>query len=605
MAQLQRMTLMAAAVACIASAQVDPPGRVARLNYVNGPVSFQPAGVDDWVEADPNRPLTSGDHLWVEQNGRAEMHIGSAALRLNGRTAFEFLNLDDQNVQIRLAEGSIEIRLRALDPDQTFEIDTPNLAFSLLRPGIYRIDANLDNETTQVTVRSGEGEITGGGQAIPVRPRDQARVTGDQSFRADVTAAPMPDWFDNWCDSRDRHEERSQSARYVSRDMIGYEDLDDAGDWRPMPEYGAVWYPRWVPANWAPYRNGHWAWIEPWGWTWVDDAPWGFAPFHYGRWAHIGGSWGWIPGPASVRPVYAPALVAWVGGPHFSLSISAGGGGHVGWFPLGPHEVYIPSHHASATYVTRVNTTNTVINNVNITNITNVNNVHYVNQSVPNGVTAVPRAAFLRSRSISQAAVPVGAEDLRSAQVIRSAEIAPNRESVLGHVNANAPHPPAAVMSRQVVDKAPPPAPPIPFAQRRQALEQNPGQPLAQPDAEGIRSQNPMQNRPMIRQAPVTQAAPPQAPPDRPRRGFRGADPGEVPAQPERVQRPQIAPQPQPPIQPRPDRVERPQPHVDHQPAPPPQPRPEVRQEAPRERPAPPEHRDSREREQKRGESKT
>src|SRR5262249_13653444 len=156
----------------------------------------------------------------------------------------------------------------------------------------------------------------------------------------------------------------------VSPDTVGWQDLDDNGDWRNVPEYGNVWVPREVPAGWAPYHNGHWAWIEPWGWTWVDDAPWGFAPFHYGRWAYVGNSWAWVPGPPAVRPVYAPALVAWVGGSNFSVGVSfGGGGGGIGWFPLGPREVYVPSYQSSPTYVNRVNTTNTVINNVNITNV--------------------------------------------------------------------------------------------------------------------------------------------------------------------------------------------------------------------------------------------
>src|SRR6516164_6520996 len=137
--------LIAMAATSIAAAEPDPPGRVARLNYISGTVSFQPGGVSDWAPAVINRPLTTGDQLWVDESGRAEMHLGTAALRLDQRTAIEFLNLDDQNVQIRLPEGSLIVRLRRLDENQTFEVDTPNLAFSLLRPGTYRIYANPDS----------------------------------------------------------------------------------------------------------------------------------------------------------------------------------------------------------------------------------------------------------------------------------------------------------------------------------------------------------------------------------------------------------------------------------------------------------------------------
>src|SRR5258708_5766579 len=157
------VVLMAASAGFL-GAQMDPPSRVGRLNYREGPVSFQPTGIDDWVDADINRPLTTGDNLWVGDRSRAEFHIGSTALRLSRNSAFQFLNLDDQTVQIRLSEGTLTVRLRNLAQNQIFEIDTPNLAFTLERPGLYRIDADPDSQTTVVTVRDGEGEVTGGGQ---------------------------------------------------------------------------------------------------------------------------------------------------------------------------------------------------------------------------------------------------------------------------------------------------------------------------------------------------------------------------------------------------------------------------------------------------------
>ena len=107
--------------------------------------------------------------------------------------------------------------------------------------------------------------------------------------------------------------------------------------------------------DWAPYQYGRWVWVSPWGWTWIDDAPWGYAPFHYGRWAHVRNRWCWVPGPRHVRAVYAPALVGWVGSRRRVGSI-----GSVSWFPLGPREVYVPAHRYSRHYVERVNVSNTV-----------------------------------------------------------------------------------------------------------------------------------------------------------------------------------------------------------------------------------------------------
>ena len=504
MLQPIRAALVGAIAVFLAAAQTDPPGRVGRLNYSNGAVSFRPGDVEDWLPAEINRPLTTGDHLWTDEGARAELHIGTAALRLNSRTAFEFLNLDDNIVQIRLTEGSLNVHLRTLGERETFEVDTPNTSVALLRTGEYRIDVNPDNYVTRVTVRGGEAEVTGTGQAFPVRAGEQARISGSDSLSYDTAGAPRPDEWDNFCSNRDRREERSESARYVSREMVGYQDLDDYGSWRTLPDYGAVWVPRTVVAGWSPYHYGHWVWVEPWGWTWVDDAPWGFAPFHYGRWAYVG-YWAWIPGPVAVRPVYAPALVAWVGGPRFSMAIGFGGGAAgVAWFPLGPREVYVPAYRASPTYVNRVNVTNTtIVNNINVTNI-NTTNVRYVNREAPGAVTAVPQNAFASARPVQNAAVPVRAEALQSAQVMNTAQIAPSRASVVGgYAGGRVAQPPASTQNRSVVSRTAPPPAPVPFVQRQQALSANPGRPLDSSQMQQLRSNQPQPARPFVRPARV------------------------------------------------------------------------------------------------------
>ena len=210
--------------------------------------------------------------------------------------------------------------------------------------------------------------------------------------------------------------DNSVSARYVSPDVVGYQDLDANGTWRVDATYGNVWIPSRVAAGWAPYRDGHWAWVDPWGWTWVDDAPWGFAVSHYGRWANLRGTWGWVPGPVRSRAYYAPALVAFVGGTNFQLAISSGNVGGIAWFPLGPREVYRPSYPVSRGYFENVNRSNTVINTTVINNYynnTNVTNVVYANRQVPGAVVAVPTTAFVQSQPVSRAAVRRPAGDDR------------------------------------------------------------------------------------------------------------------------------------------------------------------------------------------------
>ncbi len=444
--------LMAAGTATM-WAQADPPSRVARLNFLEGSVSFQAAGHDDWAAAVPNYPLTVGDHLWVDERSHAELHVGSTAIRMDSHTAIAFLNLDDRMTQVRLSDGSINISIRYLDQSEGYEVDTPNGAVTLLRPGQYRIDADPDRQVTSVTVRGGEAEVTAGGQAFPVHPRQSAYVTGADQPNTEVAAAGPGDDFDRWWETREDREARRPPPRYVSQQMVGYEDLDANGTWRDCPGYGPCWAPR-VAAGWAPYHYGHWVWVEPWGWTWVDDAPWGFAPFHYGRWAFYGGGWVWVPGAMAVRPVYAPALVAWVGGAHFGVAIGIGAG--VGWFPLGPREAFVPSYRVSNTYITQVNVTNVT----NVTNITNVSNVHYVNQTVPGAVTAVSRADFVASRPVARAAVAVSPSAVASAQVSTQSVPVTRQEAFAARPvpSGAVARPPQSVVSAAVVTKTPPPA---------------------------------------------------------------------------------------------------------------------------------------------------
>ena len=515
-----RLFWITAASACLLAAQDDPPGRVARLSYTFGSVSFQPAGIDDWFQADFNRPLTTGDHVFVDPAGTAELQIGAGTLLLGGKTSVEILNLDDSSVQLRLGEGTLLIHVRSLGDQDTFEVDTPNLAFSLLRTGDYRINVNPDASSTFVTVRGGQGELTGPDQAFTVHPGEQVQVVGADQPSYQSVAIPPPDTLDNFSAQRAQREDQLPSARYCSREMVGYQDLDQHGTWRNTPDNGMVWVPNGMPAGWAPYHFGHWLWVDPWGWTWVDDAPWGFAPFHYGRWAYVG-YWAWVPGPAAQRPVYAPALVAWVGG-------DAVGGG-VGWFALGPREVYVPSYRTSPTYLNRVNVSNTVIvNNVNITNV-NITTVNYVNRGAPGAVMAVQREAFAGAKPVQSAAVVVRPEALRSAPVIATATVAPTRASVVRPAGsgANVVRPAAAVMARPVIAKKTPPPPPVPFAQKQTALAANAGRPLDKNQVQQLRQAQPPPARPLVRQvqvrtpaagptpqAPASQAARPGTQPD-------------------------------------------------------------------------------------------
>jgi len=496
--------------------QDDPPGRVARLGYMEGSVSFQPAGEGDWVGAVPNRPLTTGDQLWSDESSRAELQLGSAVIRLGPMTGFSFLDLDDHTVQVQLTAGAINVTVRRLHEDDDFEIDTPNQAFTIFQPGHYRVEVGADGNYTIISVREGDGESTGGGQSYELRGGQRATLSGTDQLYADVEELYGPDDFDSWSESRDHRFDYSRSARYLSPDVVGYEDLDDYGDWRDDPANGHIWFPNRVDAGWAPYHVGHWAWISPWGWTWVDDNSWGYAPFHYGRWINVEGRWGWVAGPPAVQAVYAPALVVFIGGG------PGGWGGNVGWFPLGPREVFVPSYHVSEAYVTRVNVSSTTVNVTQVTNVyhttiinnntTTITNITYANRNVQGAVMVVPQHAFVSAQPVAAARVQVSAAQIASAPMSARVAVVPTRESVLGAKAATAGHvtaPPPAVANRQVVAKKTPPPPPVPFAKQQQALAAHPGQPLARSEVQTLRPAAAAAARPMVKVAPPAKPATP------------------------------------------------------------------------------------------------
>ncbi|MGO9516076.1 MAG: DUF6600 domain-containing protein, partial [Candidatus Korobacteraceae bacterium] len=387
---------------------------MARLSYVEGSVSFEPAGENDWSLASLNYTLTTGDRLWTDKGARAELETGNIAMRMSEQTDLTATNLTDQLLQLGLAQGSLRITAYDLRSGGQVEVDTPSAAVTILQPGSYRVDVYPDQNRTLVTVNRGQVQITGNGLNETVQSGQAVMLTGTDQVQATTVGVPGPDSFDQWCAQRDGKYQNARSRQYVSPYVPGYYDLDGYGDWTTVAQYGPIWYPSGLAIGWCPYRYGRWAWVEPWGWTWVDDAPWGFAPFHYGRWVQVGVRWGWLPGPIGVAPIYGPAFVAFVGGAGFSVGVGIGA---VAWFPLGPGEPFYPWYHHSDGYLRQVNITNVRnINVTNITNVTNINNVHYRYQTV--ATTAVNANAFRNSEPVARNLVKVNPQQIARAQVI-------------------------------------------------------------------------------------------------------------------------------------------------------------------------------------------
>jgi len=408
------------------AALAQVPDRVGRIAYLSGDVQFYSESAQAWVPAQLNAPVSSRNSLYTGSGGRAEIRFGSTAVALDAQTQLDIQLLDDSSFKAGVTRGSVSLRVPRIEDGESYEVMAPAATYSVLQPGRFRVDAT--DRGSSVTVLAGlvNAAVAGGGSVMV--ETGQALSAADGGF---VRSAARSTALDSWVVQRDGAYRASQSARYVSPNMTGYEDLDANGRWASDPDYGTLWYPTtYVSAGWVPYRDGHWAYVPPWGWTWIDDAPWGFAPFHYGRWVLVGSRWGWMPGVYVRRPVYAPALVGFIGGSTASgvaISIFIGSQPAVGWYPLPPWERYQPSYvHRSAQVQ--------VINNFNIStppaNAWRTVDNRRLSVNQVQGATVVPHAAFVDSRPVRRAVMSVPAPVLAAPLVAASPVVAP-RSAIL------------------------------------------------------------------------------------------------------------------------------------------------------------------------------
>ncbi len=409
-----------------AQSQNEPPGRVGRLAFVDGTVSFHDDEQSGWTKAIVNTPLTTGDAIWTEPNARSEVSLAGTRVRMDGSTELDMTQIDDSQVRLQLAQGRIDVKTFAMDAAQPYQIVTPRGTITLQQQGDYYVEAGSTQDPTRLGVRAGAAQIQGlNGQVLAVRAGEVGEVFGDGSalqLKTIQAAPPAP--AASWA-ARDRQVVYDQQPQYVPAGMTGYEDLNAYGNWVNDGSYGQVWVPRSTPTGWAPYRTGHWSYVKPWGWTWIDEQPWGFAPYHYGRWANSNNRWVWVPPQREQRPVYAPALVAFVGGLELAAQLGNQGRntGPVGWFPLGPREVYVPPYTTNRDYYQRINRA-AAIQDRDLNDrweraqrreafIAGQNSV-LANQRF---ATVVPSQTFVRSQSVQRAALKVAPEQMAKAAV--------------------------------------------------------------------------------------------------------------------------------------------------------------------------------------------
>jgi hypothetical protein len=417
----------------------DPPGRVGRMALLLGTVSFRSTDQSAWDRVTQNYPLTSGNALWTEPSSAAEIEVGQTHIALDQSTEFDVTVLDDHVMQASVPQGALFLRLRRVPDGDLYQITTPRGVVTITRAGAYEIVAGDADRPTLITVVEGAARIDSPNASLTVQAQQTGRIDGSTGFAASV-GPPISDPFLTARLAQERQARRpalaaSLAPPQVVAEMTGGDALYRTGSWAPSPTYGRIWYPP-VRADWVPYREGHWGYVAPWGWTWIDDAPWGFAPFHYGRWVQDGPRWGWIPVEQGARertwerPVYAPALVSFVGlGIAVGIALSPGREerGSVGWIPLGPSETYVPPYRTSDRYMRDVNVSN-VTNVNNITTVTNVSNTNnYINRSA---ATVVPAAAMTGSQPIAARVETVTPQALAAARPQRTVPVQPTQATI-------------------------------------------------------------------------------------------------------------------------------------------------------------------------------
>jgi hypothetical protein len=482
-------------LACAVSpvrAQDDLPGRVGRISEFAGQIYLSPEDrATEWQGVGLNYPVSSGDNLWVSGDGRAEVDYGGGQFRLAGDTNLHVSRLDENQIALFVAQGRVILRVRVLDPGDSVLIDAPNTQVQLTRPGLYRIDVDPDRQSTAVTVREGEAVVLLANGSQQALPGQMAIVTGPDPTMANVVNGTGQDGFDTWSADRDRYYDRPRGNAYVSPQMVGYADLDRYGTWETAPEYGAVWYPTNVVTGWAPYQDGYWTSVSGFGLTWVDAAPWGYAPFHYGRWAWIHGRWGWCPGAFVARPVWAPALVGWVGGASWGVSARLGKPVY-GWVPLGWGEPLNPWwHRCSYNCWARYNRPYAVNVAVRPTHPP----AQFRNVAVPGAMSAVAAPTLSGRLLVRDHLVTVPSQQYRSAPVLATAPAVPAGPLHIPGPRAGAPGVPAPASTYYPVSRQGRPGVEAPA---RQAL------PAATPIA-------PMQGQPMPRATGSPPPTPPQS----------------------------------------------------------------------------------------------
>ncbi|MFZ3236198.1 MAG: DUF6600 domain-containing protein [Stellaceae bacterium] len=440
-----------AAAATAAALAPAPSGRVGRVSLVAGKVEFRGPGEAQWSPAAVNDPIVTGVALRTDSQSRAEIRVGADTVDLDRGAEIAVVKLDDPMAEIAVRQGRVDLDIRGRDAAGTVQVDIARGGVRPQLPGRYDIDVGGGGEPVKIAAFTGGARFSGAGTDILIPAGDRVSF-GAAGLIAPATEPASGDEFAEWCGARAVDDARLAAPYFVARAATGYAVLDAAGSWRSSAKYGEVWEPKAPPENWAPFRNGHWRWLAPWGWSWVDDQPWGFATSHYGRWLFADGRWAWAPGKLTPRPAWSPAVVAFLGTPGVGLSYADGPGPAIAWFPLAPGEIYWPSYTSDLDYIRAVNAPDVAdLSAVRIRKDGEppgeIVNAHFANREF---ASVVPRPVFVAGATVATALVSIPDERLRNAPAIMgSPRIGPPPPVRVAAVQPAREHPAAIVRAEK------------------------------------------------------------------------------------------------------------------------------------------------------------
>jgi hypothetical protein len=312
------------------------PGNYGRVRYKENGLTIARAETGSRREflaaGHVNTPIFAGDTLATGPKERAEAQLANAALvRLDQHTHVVFSALPDpypetqDKTVLRLTQGGVRIE-SSLDDQKEFLLETPGCRIYLAADSDLRV--YVRGGRTRVSTLRGMARVESGGSSLVLRAGMGTEVIGGAA-----PLGPRPynsflaEGFDHWVAARKSHSAANlgltPSATTIQEALPAqvqpfFRELSLHGIWVRNDHFGYAWVPQVSEANWRPYRAGHWGHGQL-GYFWISHEPWGWAPYHYGRWIWLDAlGWAWVPG-----TVFGGAWVAWAWGP-----------AHAGWAAL-------------------------------------------------------------------------------------------------------------------------------------------------------------------------------------------------------------------------------------------------------------------------------